>query len=139
MSVASTSVDPDVTHLVQLAVPQPQEAFATLIKCLQGEWVYLQCVNPGYGSLFSDLFDILKTSFLAAYFRCEITLLEQQLFLLSIRFGGLGLSVPTASTVELFTASQHATQVIVGAIKQARQFQISVHDDMVVRNSIISL
>ena len=48
-----------------------------------------------------------------------------------MRFGGLGLSVPNASAVDLFTASQHATQVIVGAIKQACQFQISVHDDMV--------
>ena len=48
-----------------------------------------------------------------------------------MRFGGLGLSVPNASAVDLFTASQHATQVIIGAIKQACQFQISVHDDTV--------
>ena len=121
----------DVTHLAQLAVPQPQAAFAALTKCLQGEWVYLQRVIPGCGSLFSDLTDILRTSFLPALFGCEITSLEQQLFSLPVRFGGLGLSVPTASAVDLFTASRHATQVIVGAIKQACQFQISVHDDMV--------
>ena len=117
--------------MAQLAVPQPQAAFAALTKCLQGEWVYLQRVIPGCGSLFSDLTDILRTSFLPALFGCEITSLEQQLFLQPIRFGGLGLSVPTASAVDLFTASRHATQVIVGAIKQACQFQISVHDDMV--------
>ena len=117
--------------MAQLAVPQPQAAFAALTKCLQGEWVYLQCVISGCGSLFSDLTDILRTLFLPALFECEITSLEQQLFSLPIRFGGLGLSVPTASAVDLFTASWHATQVIVGAIKQACQFQISVHDDMV--------
>ena len=54
----------DVTHLAQLAVCQPQVALAALTKCLQGEWVYLQCVIPGCGSLFSDLTDILRTSFL---------------------------------------------------------------------------
>ena len=121
----------DVIHLAQLAVPQPQAAFAALTKCLQGEWVYLQRVIPGCGSLFSDLTDILRTSFLPALFGCETTSLEQQLFSLPVRFGGLGLSVPTASAVDLFTASRHATQVIVGAIKQACQIQISVHDDMV--------
>ena len=121
----------DITHLAQLAVPQPQAAFAALTKCLEGEWVYLQRVIPGCGSLFSDLTDILRTSFLPALFGCEITSLEQQLFLLPVRFGGLGLSVSTASAVDLFTASRHATQVIVGAIKQACQFQVSVHDDMV--------
>ena len=121
----------DVTHLTQLAVPQPQAAFAALTKCLQGEWVYLQCVIPGCGSLFSDLTDILRTSFLPALCGCEITSLEQQLFSLPIRYGGLGLSVPTASAVDLFTASRHATKVIIGAIKQACQFQINVHDDMI--------
>ena len=64
-------------------------------------------------------------------FGCKFTSLEQRLSSLPIRFGGLGLSVPTASSVDLFTASRHATQVIVGAIKQVCQFQISVHDDMV--------
>ena len=37
----------DITYLAQLAVPQPQVAFATLTNCLQGEWVYLQRVIPG--------------------------------------------------------------------------------------------
>ena len=102
--------------MAKLAVPQSQAAFAALTKCLQGEWIYLQHVIPGCASLFSDLTDILRISFLPALFGCEITLLEQQLFLLPMRFGELSLSVPTTSAVDLFTASQHATQVIVGAI-----------------------
>ena len=39
------------------------------------------------------------------------------MFLLPVRFGGLGLSVPVSSAVDLFTVSQHATQLIIGAIK----------------------
>ena len=121
----------DVSHLSQLAFPQHQGAFAALTRCLQSEWVYLQRVIPGCISLFSDLTNVLITSFLPALFVCEISSLEQKLFSLPVRFGGLGISVPTASAVDLYTASCHATQVIVSAIKQACSFQISVHDDMV--------
>ena len=84
----------DVTHLAQLIVPQSQMVFAALTKYLQGEWVYLQCVSPGCGSLFSDLTDILRTSFLPALFECEIISLEQQLFSLHMKLGRLGLSIP---------------------------------------------
>ena len=40
------------------------------------------------------------------------------MFSLPVRFGGLSISVSTASAVDLYIASQHATQVIVSAIKQ---------------------
>ena len=38
----------DVSHLSQLAVPQPQAVFAALTRCFQGEWVYLQPGCPVY-------------------------------------------------------------------------------------------
>lgn len=106
-------------------------AFGALTKCLRGEWVYYKHVIPDCSSLFSDITEKLRSLFLPVLFECEITSLEQQLFLLPMRFGGLGLSDPTATAVDLFTASRHATQVIICAIKQACLFQISVHDDMV--------
>ena len=121
----------DVSYLLQLAVSQPQAAFVALTGCLQGEWVYLQRIIPGCSSLFSDLINILMTLFLPALFGCEISSLEQKLFLLLVRFGELGISFPTASAVDLYNVSWNSTQVIVGAIKQACSFQISVHDDMV--------
>lgn len=93
--------------------------------------VYHKHVIPDCGSLFSDITEKLRSLFLPVLFGYEITSLVQQLLSLPMRFGGLGLSVPTASAVDLFTASQHATQVIICAIKQACLFQISVHDDMV--------
>ena len=49
----------------------------------------------------------------------------------SCEFCGLVISVPTASAVDLYSASQHATQVIVGAVKQVYSLQITVHDDKV--------
>lgn len=61
----------DVTDLAQLAVPQCQTAFAPLTKCLQGEWVNLRLVISGCDSLFSDLSDLIRTSFLPALFGCE--------------------------------------------------------------------
>ena len=120
----------DISHLSQLAIPQRRGAFAALTRCLQSEWVYLQRVIPGCSSLFSNLTNVLMTLFLPALFGCEISSLEQKLFSLPVRFGELGISVPTTSAVDLYTTSQHATQVIVSTIKQACSFQISVHDDM---------
>lgn len=114
-----------------MAVPQSQVAFGALTKCLRGEWVYYKHVIPDCSSLFSDITEKLRSLFLPVLFECKITSLEQQLFLLPMRFGGLGLSVPTASAVDLLTASRHATQVIICAIKQACPFLFSVHDDMV--------
>ena len=95
----------DVSHLSQLAVPQPQGAFAALTMCLQGKWVYLQRVILVCNSLFCDLTNVLMTSFLPALFGCEISSLEKNLFSLPVRFGDLGISVPTASAVDLYTAS----------------------------------
>ena len=72
------------------------------------------------------------TSFLPALFECEKSLLEQKLFSLSVKFGGLGIFVPIASAVDLYTAPWYAIQVIVGTIKQAYSFRISFFfDDMV--------
>jgi len=64
-------------------------------------------------------------------FGCEISSLEQRLFSLPVRLGGLGLDLPTVSANSLYAASRHATEVIVSAITVATPFEISVHDDLV--------
>ena len=80
--------------------------------------------------MFSNFTDILGTSFLPALFKCEIRNFTWAPLAFT-SYGGLGISVPTTSAVVLYAASQHATQVIVGTIKQACPFQISIHDYMV--------
>ena len=63
-------------------------------------------------------------------FGCEISSLDQRLFSLSVRLGGLGLDLPTVSANSLYAASRHATEVIVSAIISATPFEPSAHDDL---------
>ena len=77
----------------------------------------------------AELEEALLSSFLPAMFGCEIFSLDQRLFSLSVRLGGLGLDLPTVSAYSLYAASRHATEVIVSAIISATPFEPSVHDD----------
>lgn len=52
-----------------------------------------------------------------------------QLLSFPVRCGALGISVSVASVVDLYAASQHATKVAFGTIKQVYPFQIGIHDD----------
>ena len=80
----------DVKCLSKIAEKQPQAAFAALVKSLQWEWQFLQCVMPNYGNYFTHLDDVLTSTFLPAVFGCEMTPHKYLLFSLAVCFGGLG-------------------------------------------------
>ena len=121
----------DIKNLSRVAISQPQAAYSVLVKSLQREWIYLRRVVPDCCSLFAELKEALLSSFLPAMFGCEISSLDQRLFSLSVRLGGLGLDLPTVSANSLYAASRHATEAIVSAIISATPFEPSVHDDLV--------
>ena len=106
----------DVHNLSQMAIPQPQAAYAALTKSLQCEWIYLQRVIPDCHALFAPLENIIHSSFLPAMFGCEVSPLELELFSLPVRFGGLGIPLPKHLATSLFNASRFATRVIVNSI-----------------------
>ena len=87
---------------------------------------------PDCQSLFLDLEKTLLTDFLPSVFGCEVSELEQQLFSLPVRFGGLGVSLPTSSTESMYMASHSATSLIVSAIVVSRKvlhsIQVSNYD-----------
>ena len=63
----------DVHNLSQMAIPQPQAAYAALTKSLQCEWIYLQRVIPDCYALFAPLENIIHSLFLPAVFSCEVS------------------------------------------------------------------
>ena len=120
----------DIKNLSRVAISQPQTAYSALVKSLQQEWIYLCRVVLDCCSLFAELEETLLSSFLPVMFGCEISSLEQRLFSLPLRLGGLGLDLPTVSANSLNAASRYATEVIVSAIISATPFEPSVHDDL---------
>ena len=77
--------------LSKITEKQPQAAFVALIKSLQCEWQFLQCVVPNCGNYFTLMDDVLASTFLPAAFGCEVTPCECLLFSLQVCFGGLGI------------------------------------------------
>ena len=73
-----------VRHLSEIAVSQPQAAYAAMSKSLQCEWIYLQHVIPNCGPLFASLEHCLLTRFLPAVFGFEVSQLEQHMFSLPV-------------------------------------------------------
>ena len=121
----------DIQHLSHMAELQPQAAYAALTKSLQCEWIFLQRVIPKCHSLFAKLETTILSSFLPAVFGCEINSLEQQMFSLPVRFGGLGVDLPVTSADLMYTASQHATGILVEAIIAGSPLETTVHEDLV--------
>ena len=121
----------DIQHLSRMAESQPQASYAALTKSLQREWIFLQRVIPKCGTLFAGLETILLSSFLPAMFGCEITSLEQRMFSLPVRFGGLGVDLPVTSADCKYAASRHATGVLVDVIIAGSPLEPSVHEDLV--------
>ena len=56
---------------------------------------------------------------------------EQRLFSLPVRFGGLGVALPTQTADSMYNASRHATTVLVHAIQEAVPFHPCEHTEMV--------
>jgi len=73
------------------------------------------------------------THFLPALFGCEVSQLEQQMFSLPVRWGGLGLSMLSVSASLNFSASQCATQV--KAITDVNIFELDSHELMLGRST----
>ena len=71
--------------LTNVAVKEPQAAYAALTKSFQNEWTFLQRVVAGCNHSFSDLEYTLFCQFLYVLFGCEITPSEYKLFSLSTR------------------------------------------------------
>ena len=121
----------DVKCLSKIAEKQPQAAFAVLVRSLQCEWQFLQCVIPNCANHFVPLDDVLTSTFLPAVFGCEVTPREHLLFSLPVHFGGLGVFQPQCTAEFAFSASRDATQVIVQAVHGLRSFEVDCHVETV--------
>ena len=64
-------------------------------------------------------------------FGCEISSLEQRMFSLPVRFGGLGVDLPVTSADSMYAASRHATGILMDAIIAGSPLEPCVHEDLI--------
>jgi len=117
----------NIKVLSDVAVTQPQLAYAAFTKSLQHEWAFLMRVVPGCEPLFLELEHTILHQFLPTIFGVEISTAECDLFALSLHFGGLRVGNPVSIASCLFDSSVRGTVTIVHSIVGAATFELDAH------------
>jgi hypothetical protein len=121
----------NVKRLAEVALSQPQAAFAALTKSLQFEWSYCQRVIPACSELFTPLEDALKDIFLPACIGHEVSHNDRIVFSLPARNGGLGIRNPILTATKAFETSQCATKTVTDAIKGKTRYKAIEHSKQI--------
>ena len=95
---------------------------------MQSEWQFVQRVVKGCGSIFAPLEAAITKQFLPALLDGkQPTADERELYSLPVRYGGMGIGVPTATADTSFDISRAAAEHLVAAIKGVSEFNIAAH------------
>ena len=116
-----------VQKLADAAKSQPQAAYASLVKSLQCEWMYLMRVYPDCSSLFEPLKTAINEKFWPALFGGLIEDKESELFSLPTRFGGLGVRDPVWLSTCSSEASRMGCGMIIDYMQNGEAFNVEDH------------
>ena len=109
-----------VSRLADVAVLQPQDAYAAVTKSLTFEWNFLQRVISGCGPAFQPVEDKLVQCFIPSLFGSEVSIEERSLFELPVKYAGLALANPTSTATSAYSSSLkaagHMRDAIVGCV-----------------------
>jgi len=120
-----------INILVDVALTQPQLAYAALVHSLQHEWTFLLCVIPHCGPLLGELEKLLASCFLPALFGVEVSVAEHDLLALPLGLGGLGVSNLVSSASYLYDSSLRSIVVLVKSLVSAMLFELDAHFEAV--------
>ncbi len=117
-----------VTRLGDLAIKQPQDAYAALTKSLAFEWLFLQRVVPNCGPQFAPLEEAIAEKFLPKLFGVEVSIQDRGLYELPIRFAGLGIPNPVITADAAHQTSRKCAEYLATSIRnQATSFDVGAH------------
>ena len=119
-----------VSHIHQLAdaaKSQPQAAFASLLKSLQCEWMFLMRVFPGQSHLFDPLREAIRRTFWPCLLGSAVNDVEADLFSLPVKYGGLGVRDPVGLSDLSYQASKMGCEKIVEFMKDGGMFCVGDH------------
>jgi len=116
-----------INVLADVALIQPQLAYAALVHSLRHEWTFLLHVFPHCGPLFGELESLLTSHFLLTLFDVEVSVAEHDLLALPLRLGGLGVSNPVSSASYFYDSSIRSTVVLVKSWVSAMLIELDAH------------
>ena len=114
----------NVRMFADIASTQPQLAYTAFTRSLQHEWIFLLRVIPNCHGVFQDLEHVIGAIFLLALFGVEISSEEQDLFVLPLRMGGLGVINPVVAATGVHEFSVRSTAVLARSIVHAMEFEL---------------
>jgi hypothetical protein len=125
-----------VTDLAFAALSHPQTAFAGLQKSLQHEWQFIQRVIDDIGDCFFDIEAAIADIFLPALYgeTLKDCTYRRNLSALPVKFAGLAIPDPTASSEGNYEASTLVCSHILAAFRGTESFSSADHKS--VRNAV---
>ena len=125
-----------VTDLAFVALSHPQTAFAGLQKSLQHEWQFIQRVIDDIGDCFFDIEEAIADIFLPALYgeSLQNCTYRRNLASLPVKFAGLALPDPTATSESNYEASTLVCSHLLSAFRGSESFSSTDHKS--VRTSV---
>ena len=106
----------DIKELSAIAQDEPQAALSSFTKAISHRWTYIQRTIPNISHLFTPLEEAIRNEFIPAVIGRSVSDIERRYLALPVRFGGIGISDPTASADIEFNISATVTGPLVDII-----------------------
>ena len=118
-------------QLAEIASTQPHAAYSAFVHGLSSRWTYLSRTIPGISDLLQPLENAIHQVFIPSLTGCPpCSKLTRDLLSLPVRFGGLGLINPSATSDDMFQASVKLTAPLVAIIVTQDQTRDVNPDDI---------
>ena len=109
----------ELTSLCNIAISQPQAAYAAFTHGLVHKWSFLSCTIPNIGHLFQPLETIIRDKLIPALTRKHAVSDEiRNLLTLPVRLGGLGIAISVQQAQSHYQTSKNITSTISSMLKE---------------------
>lgn len=120
----------EIENLAEIAHLAPQSLFTCLQRCLQHQWLFLQCVLPNIQDSFDDIESTI-TTFLSAIFGSEITSTTRDWTSAPIRDGGVAIPKPKDASNLNFITSQCQCTHLIQSLTTKTPFDLIFHEQTI--------
>ena len=103
-------------NLNEIARAQPQVTYSAYIHGFQHKYTYFMRTIPNISTFLQPIEDFLTDTFIPTLFGSSISRTERELFSLSTRLGGLGISILTECSEDQYISSERITAPLVVSI-----------------------